>query len=45
MVYNAVNVGAAWVAIGRNIFQAKNPNLLGEKALHQRSPWIYSRGC
>jgi len=28
MVYDAVNVGAAGVAIGRNIFQAENPTLL-----------------
>ena len=28
MVYDAVLVGAAGVAFGRNIFQAKNPTLL-----------------
>ena len=31
MVYDAVNVGAAGVAIGRNIFQSKNPTLLVRK--------------
>jgi fructose-bisphosphate aldolase/2-amino-3,7-dideoxy-D-threo-hept-6-ulosonate synthase len=31
MVYDAVNVGAAGVAFGRNIFQADNPTLLVRK--------------
>jgi fructose-bisphosphate aldolase/2-amino-3,7-dideoxy-D-threo-hept-6-ulosonate synthase len=31
MVYDAVNVGAAGVAFGRNIFQAENPTLLVKK--------------
>jgi len=31
MVYDAISVGATGVAIGRNIFQAKNPTLLVKK--------------
>jgi fructose-bisphosphate aldolase/2-amino-3,7-dideoxy-D-threo-hept-6-ulosonate synthase len=31
MVYDAISVGAAGVAIGRNIFQAKDPTLLVKK--------------
>jgi len=31
MVYDAISVGAAGVAFGRNIFQAKNPTLLVKK--------------
>ena len=31
MVYDALGVGGAGVAIGRNIFQAENPTLLVRK--------------
>ena len=31
MVYDAIQVGAGGVSIGRNIFQAENPTLLVKK--------------
>ena len=31
MIYDAIQVGAAGVSIGRNVFQAENPTLLVRK--------------